>query len=96
MKYAAFLLVTIFFVLIALPASASLCGNRNGHKICILSINRSAKNYWEYRAEVSVDQVKQPMKVYNCRHHIQVEHDGVVMPFQQNDPGHFICSYFSK
>ncbi|MDF5725061.1 MAG: hypothetical protein PUP91_32345 [Rhizonema sp. PD37] len=96
MKYAAFLLVTIFFLLIALPASASLCGNRNGHKICILSINRSAKNYWEYRAEVSVDQVKQPMKIYNCRARIQVDNDGVVMPFQQNDPGHFICRYFSK
>ncbi len=94
MKYVAFLLVTILFLLIALPASASLCGNRNGHKICILSIKRSAKNYWEYRAEVSVDKVKQPMKVYNCRDRIQVEHDGVVIPFQHNDPGHFICSYF--
>ena len=96
MKYVAFLLITILFLLIALPASASLCRDRNGQKICILSIKRSAKNYWEYRAEVSVDQVKKPMKIYNCRDRIQVDHDGIMSPFQYNDPGYFICSYFSK
>jgi hypothetical protein len=95
-KHLAFLLVTILSLLIALPASASLCRDRNGHKICILSIKRSAKNYWEYRAEVSVDQVKKPMKVYNCRDRTEVDHDGVMMPFSQNDPGNFICSYFDK
>ncbi len=52
---------------VALPAEASFCRNSNNHLICILSIKRSAKNYWEYRAAVSVDGVKRPLEVYNCR-----------------------------
>ncbi|MEH2027585.1 MAG: hypothetical protein V7K62_29185 [Nostoc sp.] len=61
------------------PAFASVCRNyddynglRLHHQICILSISRSAKNYWEYRATVSVDGVKRPTEVYNCREGVKV------------------------
>jgi hypothetical protein len=82
--------------LVTLSADASVCRNCQGHKICILSIKRSAKNYWEYRAAVSVDGIKRPIEVYNCLEQIKVEKDGTVVPFQDNSPGKLICSYFQK
>ncbi|WP_335211554.1 hypothetical protein [Nostoc sp.] len=85
------------------PAFASVCRNydvydglRLHQQICILSINRSAKNYWEYRAAVSVDGVKRPVEVYNCRQRVKVQHDGTVLAFQQKDPGEMICSFFNS
>ncbi|WP_335097265.1 hypothetical protein [Nostoc sp.] len=83
------------------PAFASVCRNYDvydglRHQICILSINRSAKNYWEYRAAVSVDGVKRPVQVYNCRERVKVQHDGTVLPFQQKNPGEMICSFFNS
>jgi hypothetical protein len=81
---------------VALPAEASFCRNSNDHLICILSIKRSAKNYWEYRAAVSMDGVKRPIEVYNCRDRTLVRKDGSVMPFESNDPGELICRFFKK
>jgi hypothetical protein len=66
-QYLAFLIVLILSFLVMLPAEAYTCRNYKGHQICILSIKRSAKNHWEYRASVSVDGVKTPVEVYNCR-----------------------------
>ncbi|WP_392533531.1 hypothetical protein [Nostoc sp. C117] len=86
-----------------LPASASVCKNydvydgvRLHHQICILSINRSAKNYWEYRAAVSVDGIKTPIEVYNCRERVKVQQDGTLLPFGQKSPGEMICSFFNS
>ncbi len=96
MKYLLPLLVLITSFLVNPPAEASMpiCRNYNKHKICILSIKRSAKNYWEYRATVSVDGVTQPLKVYNCRNRTKIEDDGKILQFQPNDPGLFICRFF--
>ncbi|NWF62228.1 MAG: hypothetical protein HXY43_23980 [Fischerella sp.] len=96
MKYIALVLPLILFFLVVFPAEALVCRNYQGHQICILSIKRSAKNYWEYRAAVSVDGVKRPIEVYNCRDRIKVESDEVIVPFEDNDPGELICSYFQK
>jgi hypothetical protein len=96
MKYIALLLLLILFSLVTLPAEASVCRNYQGHKICILTIKRSAKNYWEYRATMTVDGIKRPIEVYNCLEQIKVEKDGTVVPFEDNDPGKLICSYFHK
>ena len=81
---------------VALPAEASFCRNSNDHLICILSIKRSAKNYWEYRAAVSIDGVERPIEVYNCRDRTLVRKDGSVMPFESNGPGELICRFFKK
>ncbi|MGB5962789.1 MAG: hypothetical protein WBG73_19280 [Coleofasciculaceae cyanobacterium] len=78
-----------------LPAQASFCRNSE-HLICIISIKRSAKNYWEYRAAVSVDQVVRPIELYNCRDRFRVRQDGKVIPFQTNGAGKLICSFFQK
>lgn len=94
MKYIALVLLLILFSLVTLPAEASVCRNYQGHRICILTIKRSAKNYWEYRAAVSVDGIKRPIEVYNCLEQIKVEKDGTVVPFEKNDSGKLICSYF--
>ncbi|MEH2320562.1 MAG: hypothetical protein V7K34_18860 [Nostoc sp.] len=100
-KYIIFMLLLILFFSGVHPAFASVCRNYDvydglRHQICILSINRSAKNYWEYRAAVSVDGVKRPVQVYNCREQVKVQHDGTVLPFQQKDPGKMICSFFNS
>ncbi|MBD2532357.1 hypothetical protein H6G97_23370 [Nostoc flagelliforme FACHB-838] len=78
------------------PAFASVCRNNDYHQICILSINRSAKNYWEYRAAVSVDGVKRPTEVYNCRERVKVQEGGTILPFEQKGPGEMICSFFNS
>jgi hypothetical protein len=56
------MLLLILNLSVAHPAFASVCRNYDDydalhqhHQICILSINRSAKNHWEYKAAVSVD-----------------------------------------
>jgi hypothetical protein len=96
MRCVTFLLVLILSLSVALPALASVCRNYNGHRICILSIQRSAKNYWEYRAAVSVDDIKTPIEVYNCRSHVKIQQDGTVVAFSDKDPGDLICSFFKK
>ncbi|MBD2167733.1 hypothetical protein H6G04_25420 [Calothrix membranacea FACHB-236] len=90
------LAVLILSLSIAVPAAASVCRNYNGHQICVLSIQRSAKNYWEYRATISVDGVKQPMAVYNCRAQVKILQDGETVPFTPQDPGNLICNFFKK
>jgi hypothetical protein len=96
MKYVCYLLLLIGFFCAALPAEASVCRNYQGREICIVDIKRSAKNYWEYRVILSVDGVKQPLEVYNCRSRSTVKQDGTVLPFGQNNPGEFVCRFFNK
>lgn len=95
-KFIALLLFLTLSFSIALPAEASFCRNSNDHSICILSIKRSAKNYWEYRAAVSIDRVERPIEVYNCRDRIRVRPDGTFMWFDRNGAGELICRFFQK
>ncbi|WP_460205803.1 hypothetical protein [Scytonema sp. NUACC21] len=93
-KHLSIVLLLIVSFLIALPAHASFCKNYNGHQICIIDIKRSAKKYWEYRVSITVDGVKIPVEVYNCRDRTKVEKDGTVLPFGKNDPGELVCRFF--
>ncbi|RCJ24552.1 hypothetical protein A6S26_18595 [Nostoc sp. ATCC 43529] len=95
-KSTIFVLLLILWFLVSFPAFASVCRNYNGHQICILSINRSAKNYWEYRASVSVDGIKTPIEVYNCRQRVKIQQNGTVLPFDQKSGGEMICSFFNS
>ncbi|MBK1987159.1 hypothetical protein A0J48_006340 [Sphaerospermopsis aphanizomenoides BCCUSP55] len=90
------LLFLIFYFSFSSPALATVCKNYEGHKICILNIKRSAKKYWEYRAAVSVDAVKTPVEIYNCRGKFRVNKDGTVSQFTENSPGEMICNFFKK
>jgi hypothetical protein len=95
-KNVIFVLILILYFLIEPPAFASVCRNYERHQICILSINRSAKNYWEYRAAVSVDGVKTPIEVYNCRRRVKFQQNGTILPFEQKSAGEMICSFFNS
>ena len=96
MKCFCWLLLLISFFWVALPAEASVCHNYQRREICIVDIKRSAKNYWEYRVIISVDGVKQPLEVYNCRDRTTVKKDGTVLQFGQNNPGEIVCRFFHK
>ena len=96
MKFIALVLFLTLSFVVALPVQASFCRNSNNHSICILSIKRSAKNYWEYRAAVSIDKVERPIEVYNCRDRTRVRKDGIVVRFEPNGPGELICRFFQK
>jgi hypothetical protein len=51
----------------ALPAIAAQCQTVASQEVCILNLRRSAKNYWEYWAQLSINGIKQPERVYDCR-----------------------------
>jgi hypothetical protein len=95
-KLIALLLALTLSFAVVLPAEASFCRNCDHHLICILSIKRSAKNYWEYRAAVSIDRVERPIEVYNCRDRTRLRKDGTVVPFESNSAGELICRFFQK
>ncbi len=95
-KYSVILLIFIFSLFVTSPAWAMVCRNYEGHQICILSIQRRAKKYWEYQAAVSVDGVKTPVEIYNCRGKFKLTKDRTVIQFTQNSPGEIICSFFNK
>ncbi|ABG53936.1 conserved hypothetical protein [Trichodesmium erythraeum IMS101] len=86
----------ILFFAFARPVAASFCRNDKGNKICILNIKRSAKNYWEYRAEVSINGVRKPLEIYNCRTQQKIEKNGNIVKFSSNGAGKLICSILNK
>ena len=89
----AFLLLLGLSLLAVLPVEAkSFCRPSGARSICILSIKRSAKNHWGYRAVVSVDGVARPLEVYNCRDRLRVRQDGKVVRFEPQGPGELICN----
>lgn len=93
----------VVIVLLALPFAAWLftlasapaqdnCRIFTGHEVCITSIRRSAKSYWEYRTVVSVDGVKQPLELYNCRDRTRIlASDGSIIPFLTGKTGDWVC-----
>ncbi|BAZ42400.1 hypothetical protein NIES4101_83690 [Calothrix sp. NIES-4101] len=76
------------------PAEAFTCRDYNNHKIYILSIKRSAKNYWEYRASVIIDGVRSPVEMYDCRQRVRIGSDRNLIAFGEDDGGELICSFF--
>ena len=93
-----FLLLLLLFWLGFIPtADAAMCRDRNGQQVCILKLKRSAKNYWEYRAKVSVDGEKQKYyEIYNCRAQTLTRKGKYPIPFKPNSPGELVCQTFQK
>ena len=74
------------------PSSANTCRSFGEHEVCVQSIRRSAQRYWEYRTVVSVDGIKQPLELYNCRDRIRtLAFDGSAVPFVTDKTGDWIC-----
>jgi hypothetical protein len=90
------ILVLILFFIFIPTADASFCRQLENRHICILSIKRSAKNYWEYRAAVSINGVAKPIEIYNCRSRQIVQKDRTVVDFKPNGAGDLICSQFDR
>lgn|GEM_PF-533015 len=95
-KYIAWLLLLVLTLTGAHPALAAFCQQSKDHQICILTIERSAKYYWEYRAVVSVDGVKQPIEIYNCRDRLKIQKDRTTVPFEPQGAGELICRFFKQ
>ncbi len=72
-------------------AIAASCYQTHSHTVCLIDIKRSAKQFWNYRAVVSVDGVARSQEVYNCRDRQRVRTDGRVVPFETNGVGDLIC-----
>ena len=78
---------------VSAPAEANSCRVFTGREVCIVDIRRSAKSYWEYRTVVSVDGVRQPVELYNCRDRRRVlVSDGTMIPFSTGKTGDWVCS----
>lgn len=78
-------------------AEATMCRDRNGQEVCILKLKRSAKNYWEYRAKVSLDGEKQRnIEIYNCRDRTLTRKGKYPIPFVTGSPGELVCQTFQR
>lgn len=100
MRYKQLFLLLLLIVLwcgSTTTAQADMCRERFGQEVCILKLKRSAKNYWEYRAKVSVDGKKQKYKeIYNCRDLTLIRRGKYPIPFKPNSPGELVCKTFQK
>ncbi len=90
------LLIVSLSLGLAAPASALTCRSINGQMVCIVEIKRSAKHYWEYRVTLSVDGVRQPETIYNCRDRLKTTLDTPPQPFTANDIGDTLCRLLAK
>lgn len=87
------LLLLVFWLGCAPIADAAMCRDRNGQQVCILKLKRSAKNYWEYRAKVSIDGKKQKdQEIYNCRDRTLTRKGKYPIPFKSDSPGELVCN----
>lgn len=90
------LLLGLLLLAVSPVEAKSLCRSLSDRSICILSIKRSAKNYWEYRAAVSVDGVARPIEIYNCRDRIRIRQDEKVVQFEPKGVGELICNLIQR
>lgn len=95
------LLIFVFWLgftpLVNAGSNGAMCRDRFEHEVCILQLKRSAKNYWEYRAKVSIDGVKQKYReIYNCRDRTLIRKGKYPIPFQPNSPGTLVCKTFQN
>ncbi|WP_413163556.1 hypothetical protein ACL6C3_29410 [Capilliphycus salinus ALCB114379] len=96
-KFLITVLLSIYFSLtFTQPVQASMCRTVNDNKICILSIKRSAKYHWEYRASVSINGKKTPVEIYNCRRRTKIDSSGKIKRFEKNGAGELICRLLDK
>lgn len=82
--------VAVMLLIMPLTACATnplFCQEVAGRNVCLLKLDRSAKNYWEYRALITVDGVEQPKFRYDCRQRRQTP-VGIV-PFEAM--GQWVC-----
>ena len=62
----------------------------------MVDAKRSAKNFWEYRAKVTIDGKLEPVGVYDCRDRFYIDEDGFAEPFSKHPAGPVICNLFKQ
>jgi len=77
-------------------SSALTCRDYEGREVCINRIKRSARNYWEYRVDLTIDGQRQSSDLLDCRNHQRIDRDGFIEPFAPDDVGWFVCQYFNR
>jgi hypothetical protein len=75
---------------------AEFCRQVDGYRICIVRIDRSAKNYWQYQAMVSTDGIAQPSASYDCRAQLITDADGNTASFRSRRDGRVVCSLYRR
>ncbi len=88
--------IVLNWAIITSSAQAEFCRQINGHQVCIVKIKRSAKNYWQYRAAVKIDQETKPIEVYDCHQHHRITQDGDIIPFKADGVGKLICRVLNR
>jgi hypothetical protein len=78
------------------PAYAEFCREVEGQRICIVRIERSAKNYWQYQALTSIDGIEQPVASYDCRERLINDFDGHMSSFRSRKDGKIVCSLYRR
>ncbi|ANV86166.1 hypothetical protein AWQ22_01000 [Picosynechococcus sp. PCC 7117] len=82
----------IYFVILiglcwwAAPAYGELCRVYGEQQICLVSLKRSAKYYWEYRAVLRINGKKIPVQKFDCLHNLDLA----------NDRRKFVCSLIPR
>ncbi|MDJ0598282.1 MAG: hypothetical protein QNJ37_05525 [Crocosphaera sp.] len=89
-------LIIINWSIIIPSAQAEFCRQIEGHQTCIVKIKRSAKNYWEYRVAVKIDQETQPIEIYDCRQRHRITQNGDIIPFKSDGVGKLICGVLNR
>lgn len=80
----------------AFPAHALICRHYQNQEMCIVTIKRSAKNYWEYRASVRVEGVTKPIRAYDCRTRKIIFDNPILEEFEQDGTAEVVCSFFKR
>ena len=90
-----FVLVLLLILSLTTPAWAlPICRTTATHRVCILDLQRSAKNYWEYWAVVKIDGVERLLETYNCRERVRIKQNGETTAFEADGAGAVICKLF--
>ena len=90
------ILVLLCWSLVIFPAQADFCRQIDRHRVCILKIERSAKNYWQYQATASVDGIEKPAASYDCRERLITDLDGNLSLFRSRLDSQLICSLYRR
>jgi hypothetical protein len=91
-----FSVILLCWLAAILPAKANFCRQIDGHQICILKIERSAKNYWQYQAMASIDGIEKPLASYDCRDRLITDFDGNLSSFRSRQDAQLICSLYRR
>ncbi len=89
-----FLGMMISLMTVSPSMAAPVCHTIQNQTVCILTIKRSAKNYWEYSAAVSIDGKRGRKESYNCRARYKTLRDGSIEYFENPSIGTLVCKTY--